>query len=175
MISSVDIPTNCHLYHYAGNKPIVYTDPDGKAKKRGITRWFLNVFFGKEKVEQLFGNQIYDGFFDFSDIMLHSAIEIPATITGNIADKVSIYALMTGNIPLSASAEAISKASDFILLGSKITKAIGSGKKEDWTDALGQALSMGIGGIATLSINEKIATVEVRISKKKRRVLSDRA
>ena len=24
-------PTNCHLYHYAGNNPITYTDPNGKS------------------------------------------------------------------------------------------------------------------------------------------------
>jgi hypothetical protein len=84
---------------------------------------------GRDKVDQLFGDPMYEGFFDFSDTILQKAIELPSEVVGQTADYVAILAMSSGNAPLAASAEGVSKAADLLILGSRTAKAIGSGRE----------------------------------------------
>ena len=56
-------PTNCDLYHYAGNNPVKYTDPDGKETyDSGITKeqyndsWLLQKSMSWDDVQNYFND-----------------------------------------------------------------------------------------------------------------------
>ena len=45
MALHVNIPTNCHLYHYAGNNPVKYTDPEGEFSIKEIVESIFEFLF----------------------------------------------------------------------------------------------------------------------------------
>ncbi len=69
-----------NLHHYAGINPVRYIDPDGRANRKGLTWGFLNLFLGKDNVNRIWNNPMYDGFAKFSDNILHEVIEAPCEI-----------------------------------------------------------------------------------------------
>lgn len=154
------------MYAYAANNPIKYTDPDGITTRRGITWTFLNIFLGKDNVNRIWNDPMYDGFAKFSDSILHTAIEVPCQIVSDTSSVVGIYAVATGNVPLAAGAEVVGEIADKLSLGSKLLKAYNSQDPSDWMDVASDAASMGFGAFVSFSIKGKYADVRVTQSKK---------
>ncbi|MBQ7165830.1 MAG: hypothetical protein IJR93_02625, partial [Treponema sp.] len=60
--NSIPLPlTNCHLYHYAGNNPIKYTDSDGKSESYSDDGYYLG-----QKDDKIDGIYVYhyDSYFN---------------------------------------------------------------------------------------------------------------
>ena len=124
------------------NNPVKYTDPDGRTThKKSLTRSILNILIGKENVDRIWAEPFYDGFAEFSDKILFAAIEAPCEIVGQASDYAGIFALATGNVPLAAAAETVSKATDVVSFGTAVLKAYTT---DDWSDVYKQAASKGV-------------------------------
>lgn len=159
-------PINGNLYHYAANNPVRYTNQNGRKEKKGLTWGILNLLLGKDNVNRIWNDSMYDGFANFSDTILHEAIEAPCGIISDASSVVGIYAIATGNVPLAAGAEITGNAADSLILGSKVLKAYNSGKKSDWIDAASDAANLGFGAFVSFSIKGKYADVRVTQSSK---------
>lgn len=155
---------NFHLYHYAGNNPVKYTDPDGRTThKKSVTRGILNILLGKENVDRIWDEPFYDGFAEISDTILFAAIEIPCVIIEQASDYVGIFALATGNVPLAVAAESVGKTTDAISFGTAVLKAYTT---DDWSNVYKQAAAKGISSFISFKIDGKFADIRVFQSQK---------
>jgi hypothetical protein len=64
---------NLHLYHYAGNNPLKYTDPDGNTPKLASFENAFNLDFGKDYM-QLAGDNFNEGEYGWAAVMAVDAI-----------------------------------------------------------------------------------------------------
>ena len=162
--NSALIPANAGLFHYAGNNPVRYIDPDGRKLKRvGLTWGILNILLGKENVDRIWNSPMYDGFANISDRILYAAVKTPCTIIGQASDYVGLFALATGNVPLAALSETTGKVCDLVSFGLNILEAYNTG---DWNEVYKQALAYGVSMFICFRIKGGIADTRVIQSKK---------
>lgn len=78
------IHENCHLYHYAGNNPITYTDPDGNtsyAIKTGSYTWTYNY---SSSILWDFGRAAVNLGMDFMPVPLSLGLKISRSAYGKV-------------------------------------------------------------------------------------------
>ena len=143
-------------FNHEGN----YYSIKNQRRGRGITGFLLRLLIGRENYNRVFGDPVLDGFFDFSNRILHASIEFPALIISHGADIVRIIAISTGNLPLGAVATGVGTAADVVRLGSYALRAY-DGDIEARNQFIRLSASMGVSFFVGWSVRQGTAHVRV--------------
>ena len=143
-------------FNHEGN----YYDVQNRRRGRGVTGFLLRLLLGSENYDRVFGDPMLDGFFDFSNRILHAAVEFPAQVISWGADIVRFIAINNGNLPLGVVAGEIGTAADFVRLGSYALRAY-DGDIEARNEFGRLSASMGIKAFVGWSVRQDTAHVRV--------------
>jgi hypothetical protein len=140
---------NLHLYHYAGNNPVKYTDPDGRTPGNSIFGFSmdpggdfnnfwgsllgnLSAFFGNKNAQQNLTNygQYYLQEFDNFNVATLNTI-------GEASSNASFFFLSIGQPEAAAAAGAIALASDGLLVMHDLTAGLRDGDNGAISKAIG--------------------------------------
>ena len=95
--------TNCHLYHYAGNNPVRYVDPDGRLLKDQFISSGIEMIGGATEAcaGSYIGNvfSILHGMYNFIDGLIGVVLSIDDERWDGTTSMITRFVLKNTNIP----------------------------------------------------------------------------